>query len=99
MFPFIFYPSKVFQPLLQPRETNFISCDENVMRDCQKVLEHVALLYPQVCYPIVFFTIFLEKKCSGHFFFGSSFNLFSKDDVFIFGLSEVCSDFPDSLIS
>lgn len=37
----MFTPSEVSQPLLHPQKTNFISCDENVMRDCQKVLEHV----------------------------------------------------------
>lgn len=46
MFPYIFSPSKVFQPLLQPCKTNFVSCDEKVMRDCQKVLEHVASAVP-----------------------------------------------------
>lgn len=43
------------------------------------------LLYPQVCYPIVFFSIFLGKIL-WPFFFGSSFNLFLKARMMFFSL-------------
>lgn len=85
VFPFIFSPSKVSQLLLQPCKTDFVSCDENVMRDCQKFQDMLLLLYPQVCYPIVFFSIFLGK-IHWPLFFGSSSNLFLKTRMMFFFL-------------
>lgn len=98
MFPFIFSPSKVSQPLLQPHKTNFISCDENVTRVCQKVLEHVAFAVPRGLLPYCIFQYFPRKNNLAIIlclFLLSPFK--DKDDVFYFGLPEVY--FLDSLTS
>lgn len=90
MFPFIFSPSKVSQPLLQPHKTNFISCDENVTRDCQKVLEHVAFAVPRGLLPYCIFQYFPRKNNLAIIlclFLLSPFK--DKDDVFFFSLPEV----------
>lgn len=85
MFPFIFSPSKVSQPLLQPCKTNITSCDENVTRDCQKVLEDTVFGVPTRLVPYYIFQYF-PRKILWPLFFGSSINLFLKPRMMIFSL-------------
>lgn len=59
----MFFASKVSQPLLQPCKTNFLSCDEHVVRDCQNVSEHVAFM----CAWVLYFSVFYEEKLFDHY--------------------------------